>query len=70
MVKLPGNTTISCVGERSVSVRTSGHEKSRFTIALAAMADGKKLKPYHVFKGVRSIPELNQEICVLSQSSM
>ena len=56
---MPGDTTISRVGERSVSIRTTGHDKGRFTVILAAMADGRKLKPFVVFKGVRAIPELS-----------
>ena len=47
------------VGERSVSIRTTGHDKGRFTVILAALADGRKLKPFVVFKGVRAIPELS-----------
>ena len=57
---MPGETTISSVGDHTVSVRTTGHDKGRFTVLLAAMADSRKLKPFVVFKGVRPIPELNQ----------
>ncbi len=57
---MPGETTVTHIGERSVPVRTTGHEKNRFTVVLAAMADGRKLKPYVVFKGVRPIAELNK----------
>ena len=41
---MPGETTITCTGERSVPVHTIGHEKSWFTIILAVMTDGGKLK--------------------------
>ena len=37
---MPGDTTVSCVGECSVTIRTTGHDKRRFTVILAAMADG------------------------------
>lgn len=57
---MPGDTTVTHTGERSVPIRTTGHDKGRFTVVLSAMADGKKLKPYVVFKGVRAIPELNK----------
>ena len=40
-------------------IRTTGHEKIRFAVAFAAMADGRKLNPFVVFKGVRLIAELN-----------
>ena len=56
---MPGDTTVTRSGERTVSIRTTGHDKGRFTVTLAAMADGRKLKPFVVFKGVRIIPELN-----------
>lgn len=56
---MPGDTTVSRVGEHTVSVRT-GHDKGRFTVILAAMADGRKLNPFVVFKGVRPIAELER----------
>jgi hypothetical protein len=55
---MPGETTVSRAGERTISIRTTGHDKGRFTVVLAAMADGRKLKLYIVFKGVRPIAEL------------
>ena len=57
---MPGDTTVSRVGEHTVAVRTTGHDKGRFTVVLAAMADGRKLNPFVVFKGVRTIPELDR----------
>ena len=65
---MPGETTITRPGERSVPLRTTGHEKGRLTVVLFAMADGKKLKPYVVFKGVRAIPELNTTGVVVALS--
>ena len=50
---MPSNTTVTHAGERSVPINTTGHEKDRFTVCLAAKADGSKLKPFVVFKGVR-----------------
>lgn len=58
---MPGETTITHTGDRSVQIRSTGHEKGRFTVVLSAMADGRKLKPYVVLKGVRPIPELARE---------
>ena len=49
---IPGDTTVSRVGERTVSIRSTGYDKARFTVVLAAMADGRKIKPYVVLKGV------------------
>ena len=50
---LPGNTTLNTVGEKSILLKTTGHEKDRITVALAAMANGKKLPPFVILKGVR-----------------
>ena len=55
---MPGTTTITSQGDRTVCVRTTGHDKMRFTVVLSAMADGRKLKPYVIFKGVRQVAEL------------
>ena len=57
---MPGETTVSRAGERTITIRTTGHDKGRFTVVLSAMADGRKLKPYIVFKGVRPIAELSR----------
>lgn len=48
---MPSDTTIHKTGARSVSLKTSGHEKDHFTVILTARADGVKSKPYLVFKG-------------------
>lgn len=48
---MPGDTTVATTGSRSVSLKTTGHEKNHFTVVLTARADGKKLKPFVVFKG-------------------
>ncbi len=52
---MPGETTITRTGERSVPICTTGHDKGRLTVFLSAMADGTKLKPFVVFKGVRPV---------------
>ena len=39
-------------------IRTTGHDKGRYTVVLSAMADGRKLKPFVVLKGVRPVAEL------------
>ena len=45
-----GSTTVNAKGEKTVRIKTTGHEKSNFTIVLAQMADGTKLKPMVIFK--------------------
>ena len=56
---MPGDTTVVRVGERSIPIHTTGHDdKGCFTVILTALADGRKLKPFVVFKGVCLIQEL------------
>jgi len=50
-LEMPSDTTVSSIGERSVPIKTTGHEKDHYTVILTARANGKKLKPYIVFKG-------------------
>ena len=47
---LPSNRTVDCVGSKTVTVCTTGHEKSHFTTVLGCMADGTKLPPTVIFK--------------------
>ena len=46
---LPRNT-VDDTGKRSILIKSTGHEKSRYTVVLCAMADGTKLKPMIIFK--------------------
>ena len=39
------NTTVEVSGTKSVTVKTTGHEKTRVSVCLAAKADGTKLPP-------------------------
>lgn len=54
---LPRNTTIDQTGNKTISIRTCGYEKSGFTVVLSCMADGKKLPPMIIFK-LKKIPRL------------
>lgn len=47
---MPSSTTVDKKGAKSVSVKTSGGEKQRCTVMLAATADGRRLPPYIIFK--------------------
>ena len=47
---LVGNRTVEHRGNKSVLVKTTGHEKQHFTVVLACMADGSKLPPMVIFK--------------------
>ncbi|KAK0134673.1 TBC1 domain family member 13 [Merluccius polli] len=62
------STTVDTRGARSVPLKTTGHEKSHFTVVLAA--DGTKLKPYVVFKGsVREVKAMQTISGVVVASS-
>lgn len=54
-------TTIDATGKKSITMKTTGHEKAKVLVCLAAKADGTKLKPMVVFKGAK------QEVAVLKQ---
>ncbi|KAK7088131.1 hypothetical protein V1264_022083 [Littorina saxatilis] len=47
---MPLTRTINKKGESSVSIKTTGHEKSNFTCVLACTASGIKLPPMLIFK--------------------
>ena len=47
---MPSARTVSTRGEKTVSITTTGHKKSRFTVVLSCLADGTKLKPMVIFK--------------------
>ena len=46
--------TIEDTGTKRVAIFSSGNHKSKFTVSLAARADGRKLKPMITFKGKSS----------------
>ena len=68
---MTGDTTLEKVGTRTVSVKSTGHDKARLTVCLSAKANGTKLTPFIVFKGVRRDKQLDQVdgvVCVLSRN--
>ena len=44
------NTTVDAKGVKTVLMKTTGHEKTCFTVVMACMADGTKLYPMLIFK--------------------
>ena len=56
--ELPSNRTLEFSGSRTVSVKSCGAEKRSFTVALAVAAEGTKLPPKVIFKGVRTPRDL------------
>ena len=55
---MPADTTLDIKGTRSIPIKTTGHEKHRFTVCLAACADGRKIWPFILFKGKRPVKAL------------
>jgi len=47
---IPMSCSISDKGEKTINERTTGHQKSHFTVVLACCADGSKLPPMIIFK--------------------
>lgn len=50
---MPGTRTLHTVGDKTIAMRSTGHEKERVTVMLAGLADGTKLTPMVILKGVR-----------------
>ena len=65
-------TTVDVTGTKTISMKTTGHEKCRVTVGLAAKGDGTKLKPFIAFKGgKRDVEKLKKEFgskCVVASS--
>ena len=47
------DTTVDKIGSKDIILKTTGHEKVRVTVCLAAKSDGTKMKPYIVFGGAK-----------------
>ena len=59
------------MGHKSIPIKTTGHDKCRITVCLAAKANGIKLPPFIVFKGKRRVHDLEAiegVICVMSEN--
>ena len=56
--ELPSNRTLEFSGSRTVAVKSCGAEKRSFTVVLAVAADGAKVPPKVIFKGVRTPRDL------------
>ena len=54
--EMPGNTTLEKKGEKTIYVTSTGHEKKKFTVMLAALADGTKLTPLVLLPRKRPLP--------------
>ncbi|XP_030066606.1 pogo transposable element with KRAB domain [Microcaecilia unicolor] len=47
---VPSNKTVDVKGAKTITVKTSGHEKTHYTVVLSCCADGTKLPPMLIFK--------------------
>ena len=64
-------TTVDDTGKKNVTVKTTGHEKTRVLVCLTAKAGGTKLPPFIVFKSAkRETAALDKEIkiCCIASS--
>lgn len=50
--EMKSGTTVDLVGKNTISIRDSGSNSKRCTVVLAVAADGTKLPPFVVFKGL------------------
>ena len=59
---MPSFATVNDAAASSITIRSTGHEKYRVTVCLAAKANGQKLKPFIVFKGgKRDVQRMNED---------
>ena len=67
------NRTVDHIGVKTVTLKTTGHEKLRVTVCLAAKGDRSKLKLMVVFKGaIQETKTLNEDFrgrCFVMSSS-
>lgn len=56
---MPGGRSFDVRGVKTVKCKTTGYEKMRFTAVLTITADGKKLPPMIIFKGLKNVPKAN-----------
>jgi len=47
---VPSNKTVDFKGAKAIMIKTSGNEKTRYTVVLACFAGGTKLPPLLIFK--------------------
>ena len=47
---MPAARTVESCGVKTVLLKTTGNEKTRFTVVLSCLADGTKLKPMVIFR--------------------
>lgn len=66
---MPSNRSIDFRGVKTVLSKTTGKEKMRYTVALATLADGSKLPPMLIFRGLKNVPKVQFPSGVVVQVS-
>ena len=56
---MPSSRSIDFRGVRTVLSKTTGKEKMRYTVVLAAFADGSKLPPMIIFRVLKNVPKVD-----------
>ena len=66
----PSSRTITRRGEHTVSMATTGHEKTCVTVILSATSDGRKKKPLVIFKGKGKFFKIQQNVLFFNESDI
>lgn len=56
-LEMPGKATYDIRGQGEITVKSTGREKEKYTVTLAAFADGTKISPLVHLPGVRPLPK-------------
>ena len=51
---MPSNKTVHKIGDKTITIKTQQKEKLRISVILAICSNGKKLKPFIIFKGAKN----------------
>lgn len=54
------DTTYAPVGAKDILIKTTGHDKLRFTVVLTVNAAGGKLDAMIIFKNLKNVPKLKR----------
>ena len=58
-IDMPHNRTMHPVGDKTIDMATSGHEKTRFTVTITVSADGRVWPAFMILRGLKKIPKVN-----------
>ena len=67
---MPSSKTFHKIGDKTITIKTQQQEKIRIFLILTICANGKKLKPYIIFKGAKHgkiFKTLLKEECVTTK---